>query len=68
MEISGRNKLRGTIRSVRRDGIMAEIILDVEAHNLVTAVITSNAAEDLSLKEGDVVYALIKATSVMIMK
>ena len=67
MLISGRNKLKGTVKSVEVDGLMAKVAVDVAGQQL-TAVITRDAVEELAIRQGDQVDALIKATSVMIMK
>ena len=67
MLISGRNKLKGTVKSVEVDGLMAKVAVDVSGQQL-TAVITRDAVEELAIRQGDQVDALIKATSVMIMK
>ena len=65
--ISGRNKLFGTIIEVRYDGLLAQITLDVGGQ-LVTSIITSDAARSLDLKKGMTAYALVKATEVMIIR
>jgi molybdopterin-binding protein len=63
--VSGRNQLAGKIVSLRVEGLLAEVILDIGDSN-VTAIITANAARELQLKKGDTVAALIKSTDVMI--
>lgn len=65
--ISGRNKLFGTILEVRYDGLLAQITLDVGGQ-LMTSIITSDAARSLDLKKGVMAYALVKATEVMIIR
>lgn len=66
-EISGRNKLVGKISSIKRDAIMAQVNMDV-GEIKITAIITRDALDALSLKVGDAATALIKATEVMIIK
>lgn len=68
MEISARNQLKGRITSLRIDNVMAEVEVDVGGGNMIVAAITTGAVETLSLKEGDEVYAVIKATEVQIAK
>ena len=63
--VSGRNQLIGKVISVRIEGLLAEVILDIGDSN-VTAIITANAARELQLRKGDTVAALIKSTDVMI--
>lgn len=67
MQISVRNKLAGTVKEVRLGAVMAEIIIQVGDTQVVSAI-TKDAAEDLALKVGDKVTALIKSTSVMVQK
>ena len=63
--ISGRNRLRGFVEEVRRDGLMAQVRLRVGDQTL-TAVITSDAIDDLKLRRGDDAVAIIKSTEVLI--
>lgn len=65
--ISGRNKLFGTVVEARYEGLLAQITLDVGGQ-LVTSIITSDAARSLDLKKGVPAYALVKATEVMIIR
>ena len=65
MVVSGRNRLRGIVDEVRRDGLIAQVRLRIGDQRL-TAVITREALDELRLKRGDEATALIKATEVMI--
>ena len=67
MELSARNQLAGTVKSVKLGAIMAEVVLDVSG-NEVVAEITKASVERLKLKTGDAVTAIIKSTEVMIGK
>ncbi|ADO45700.1 TOBE domain protein [Hydrogenobacter thermophilus TK-6] len=67
MEVSARNKLKGTVKKVLLGQVAAEVVMDVGGQEVV-AVITRQSAQELNLKEGDSVYAVIKATDVMIGK
>jgi molybdopterin-binding protein len=67
MPISVRNKLAGTVKEVKLGQVMAEVIVQV-GENKIVAAITKDAAEELALKTGDSVTALVKSTSVMIQK
>jgi len=67
MTLSVRNQLSGVVKEVKLGAVMAEVIVKVGDHELVS-VITKNAAEDLALKAGDKVTVLVKSTSVMIQK
>jgi len=65
--ISGRNKLRGVVTDVRYAGLLVQITIDVGGQS-ITSIITSDATKALGLKKGSSVYALIKATEVMVIK
>ncbi len=65
--ISGRNKLRGTVTEVRYEGLLAQISINVNGQ-MMTSIITSDSARSLELEPGMIVYALVKATEVMIIR
>lgn len=66
-DLSARNMLNGKVSDVDLGEVGAKVEIDVEA-NSVKAFITKEAAQDLDLKKGDKVSAVIKATEVMISK
>ena len=66
MKLSARNKLKGKITLVEEGLITARVKLDLGNGNVVTAIISREAIEDLQLKVGDVAYAVIKSTEIMI--
>jgi molybdopterin-binding protein len=68
MELSARNNLRGTVKSIRADGITAEVILDLGHGMEIVSVITRDSVERLGLKVGEPAMAVIKSTEVMIGK
>lgn len=65
MEISARNQLRGTVRSVQLGTIMAEVVVDVGGQEMVAAI-TRGSAERLGLREGAEATLVIKATDIMV--
>jgi molybdopterin-binding protein len=65
MSLSARNRLRGRITEIRLGDIMAHVTVKVGS-NLIESVITRRSAEELGLKKGDTVTAVIKPTEVMI--
>jgi molybdopterin-binding protein len=67
MPISARNQLRGTIEEIVFGTVVVHVTIRV-GDNLIESVITRRSADDLDLKKGDTVTALIKATEVMIEK
>ena len=63
--LSGRNQLRGIVDEVRADGLLAQVRLRI-GDQILTAVITRDAVNELKLKRGDEAVAIIKSTEVMI--
>ena len=67
MEMSARNQLPGTIKKGTAGAVMAEGVMQGGDQELVAAI-TSGSAKRMKLKVGDRVFAVIKATEVMIAK
>ena len=65
MPLSARNHLKGKITEVKLGNVMAHITVRV-GQNVIESVITRQSAEELKLKKGDTVTAVVKATEVMI--
>ena len=63
--LSGRNRLRGFVEEVRVDGLLGQVRLRIGDQTL-TAVITTDALDELKLHRGDDALAIIKSTEVMI--
>ncbi len=66
MKISARNILKGKIKSITRGPVSAEVSIELSGGDTVVSVITKTSVDSLGLKEGMEVYAVIKATNVMI--
>lgn len=66
-QLSARNRFPGVVRSIEIDGVMG--IVEVEAGpSLVSAVITRDAIRELGIEVGDEVTAMVKSTSVMLIR
>jgi molybdopterin-binding protein len=65
VDISARNQIRGRIKSVAEDGLMAEVTMSIQPQDLV-AVITRRSAQRLGLAPGVEAVAVMKSTEVMI--
>lgn len=63
--LSGRNQLRGIVDEIRSDGLLAQVRLRF-GDQMLTAVITRDAVQELKLRRGDEAVAIIKSTEVMI--
>lgn len=66
MKISARNQLKGKVVSIARGSVMAKVVVDIGGGNTITAAITGDSVDELGLKPGSQVAAVIKATEVMI--
>ena len=68
MKISARNRLKGKVVSVEKDRITGKVKIEIRVPATITSVITREAIEELDLKVGDEVEAIVKSTEVMIGK
>lgn len=66
MKISARNQLKGTVTEVKTGPVNSQVKIDIGGGNVVTSMITSDAAADLGLAEGKAVYVIVKASEVML--
>ena len=65
-ELSARNRLRGVVRDVQVEGLLAQVEIDVTEPARIVAIITREAAEALDLRPGGEATGVVKATSVMV--
>lgn len=68
LQVSARNQLKATVKSVKLGSVMAEIIVELPDGQEIVSAITRTSAEGLNLQAGDSVVAIIKSTEVMIGK
>ena len=68
VKISARNRLKGKVTAVQKDTITSKVKVEITVPAVVTALISTEAVEDLNIKVGDQVEAIVKATEVMIAK
>lgn len=67
MAVSARNQLKGEITEIVLGTVMAHITIQA-GENIIESVITRRSADELDLKRGDKVTAVIKATEVLVAK
>ncbi|MBE9532190.1 MAG: TOBE domain-containing protein [Proteobacteria bacterium] len=67
VQLSGRNQLPGEIIEIKRGDVVCEVVVQVGEHQ-VSGVITTTSVENMNLKVGDRLTALIKATAVSFIK
>jgi molybdopterin-binding protein len=66
MKISARNALKGKVKRVDHGAVNSEVIVELPGGVEIVSIITKYSAEKLELAPGKEVYAVIKASSVMI--
>lgn len=68
MKLSARNQIKGKVAAVDKGAVMAKVKIDIGGGNSITSLISKESVDDLELKAGDNVTAIIKSTEVMIGK
>jgi molybdate transport system regulatory protein len=68
LKLSARNQFKGKVLAVEKGVITAKVKVEVKMPVTVTAVITKEAVEELDIKVGDEVTAIVKSTEIMIAK
>lgn len=68
VRISARNRIKATVSRVDVEGVAGRIEMVVQVPVKLKALITAEAVREMELKEGDEVFAIIKATDIMVAK
>lgn len=66
MKLSARNMIKGKVKKVTTGAVNDEVIVEISGRSEIVSIITKDSAERLGLAPGKEVYAIIKASSVMI--
>ncbi len=65
--VSGRNQLVGRVVDLKLDGLLAQVKISIGGQ-VLTSIITADAARELRLEVGETVAALVKSTEVMVLR
>jgi molybdopterin-binding protein len=65
-QVSARNRFSGIVRDVKIEGLMAQVEMIITEPTVLTAIVTADAVNELAIKPGNHVVAVIKSTSVMV--
>jgi molybdopterin-binding protein len=68
MKLSARNNLEGKVVGVVKGQTTAHVRIDLGDGKIITSSVTNEAVDELALKEGDTVSAIVKASDVIIGK
>ena len=66
MKISVRNQIPGTVRMIKKGPVSTEVVITIAGGNEIVSSITTTSAEKMNLREGSKVYAIVKASEVMV--
>lgn len=66
MKISARNMLKGKVKQIKPGAVNSEVIVELPGGAQIVSIITKESADRLGLAVGKEVYAIIKASNVMI--
>jgi molybdopterin-binding protein len=66
MKISARNVLKGKVVKFTKGAVNAEVVIELPGGAQVTSIITLESATSLALAKGKEVYAIVKASDVMV--
>ncbi|WP_287823499.1 TOBE domain-containing protein [Clostridium sp.] len=65
--MSARNQLKGKVVGLKKGVITAEVVVEIAGGNKITSIISLDSVEDLGIKEGAEITAIVKSTDVMIL-
>ena len=66
MKLSARNVLKGRIVAIKKGAVAAQVEVDIGGGNVITSTITVDSVDELKLKEGSEVTAIIKSSEVIL--
>ena len=66
MKLSARNQLKGVVSEIRKGAVTTIVRIEVRNPAIISASITNEGAEDLGLRVGKEVIAIMKASDVIV--
>lgn len=66
MKLSARNQLKGKVEKIEDGAVNGIVTIDIGGGQKIVSSITMASIRNLGLKPGSEVYAVIKASSVMV--
>ena len=66
MKISARNVIKGKVKKITKGAVNTEVVIEISRGTQIVSIITKTSAETLRLAPGKAVYAVIKASNVMV--
>lgn len=66
VKISARNVIKGKVKKIAKGAVNSEVVIEIPGGTEIVSIITNTSVESLNLKDGMQVYAVVKASNVMI--
>jgi len=66
MKISARNMIEGKVKTLTHGAVNTEVVVELSGGTEIVSIITKTSADSLGLAQGKEVYAVIKASNVML--
>ncbi len=66
MQVSARNQIVGTVKEIKHDDIMAEVVVTLDGGSELVSVITASSVKNLGIEVGKKVNIVIKSTDVLL--
>jgi molybdopterin-binding protein len=66
MKLSARNQIPGTVKMIKKGPVSTEVVIAITGGHEIVSSITTHSVEKMMLKEGSKVYAIMKASEVMV--
>jgi len=66
MKLSARNSLKGKVASIAEGVVNSEVVIELAGGDTIVSIITKQACQSMGLAVGKDVYAVIKASNVMV--
>jgi len=66
VKLSARNVLKGKMKNIREGTVNSEVIVQLAGGLELVSIITKPSIDNLNLKEGNDIYAIIKATNIIL--
>jgi len=66
MKLSARNMLKGKVNHIKPGVVNTEVVIELTGGEKIVSIITKESADSMDLAVGKTVWAVIKASSVMV--
>ena len=66
MKLSARNIFKGRVKCIVPGMVNSEVTVELPSGTEITSIITKTSAENLGLKKGKEIYAVVKASNVLL--